>query len=165
MKYLIKYNFIWLVTIILFAQCSEKEPIATLPLVKLIDSLPGNYILHHYYRLNDFYFPGPAYTNYRHVYPNGKDNYNYLTISKDSFFFTNPGKFTKKFPADISKTTFSGKMDVPQNQECFQYSGYIDKDTLRITLNEQYYLCEFKDSMVIKHLSLDSKCTMVYYKK
>lgn len=166
MIHLIRLNIFGIIVIFLLAQCKEKAPITALPVpVKLIDSIPGKYVLHHYYRINDFYFPGPAYTEYLHVYADGTDNYNYLTITKDSFFFTNPGKFTKQFPADISKTTFSGKVDVPQNMERFQYSGYIDKDSLRISFNEQSDICEFNDSMLIKHLGLVSKCTMVYIKK
>ena len=161
-----RFNFfIAIVAILIFYGCGDKiEIIKTTP-PRVIDSIQGNWVLHHYYLVKDNYFPGPAYTQYKNCYPTESEPYKYLTISKDSFFFTNSGKFTKMFPASVLKLSFSGKVNVPQNQERFQYSGYLDKDSLRISFNGQGDICEMTDTNVIYHLGTDSKYKMVYYLK
>jgi hypothetical protein len=163
---IIRFNFIIaIVAMFIFYGCGDKIEISQSPQLKTIDSIQGKWVLHHYYLVRDYYFPGPASTQYKHCYPTETEPYKYLTISKDSFFFTNPGKFTKMFPANVLKLSFSGKVNVPQNLERFQYSGYLDKDTLQISFNGQNDLCEIRDSNVIRHLSIDSKYKMVYYLK
>ena len=157
--------FIAFVAMFIFYGCGDKIEIVKSPEPKVIDSIQGKWVLHHYYLVKDNYFPGPSYTEYKHCYPTETEPYKYLTISKDSFFFTNSGKFTKMFPADVLKLSFSGKVNVPQNQRRFQYTGYLDKDSLRISFNGQYDICEITDTNVIYHLGSDSKYKMVYYLK
>ena len=60
---------------------------------------------------------------------------------------------------------YDGKVNVRQNQERFEYSGYLDKDTLRISLNHQGDICEMTDTNVIYHLGTDRKYKMVDYLK
>jgi len=163
---ILRFNFfIAIVAIFIFYGCGDKIEIVKSPEPKVIDSIQGKWVLHHYYLVRDYYFPGPASTLYKHCYPTEIEPYKYLTISKDSFFFTNQGKFTKMFPAIVLKLSFSGKVDVRQNQERFEYSGYLDKDTLRISFNSQHDICEMTDTNVIYHLGTDSKYKMVYYLK
>jgi hypothetical protein len=165
-KTILRFNFIIAIAaMFIFYGCGDKIEISKGPQLKTIDSIQGKWILHHYYLVKDNYFPGPAFTEYIYCYPTETEPYKYLTISKDSFFFTNSGKFTKMFPADVLKISFSGKVNVPQNQERFQYTGYLDKDSLRISFNGQYDICEMTDTNVIYHLGSDSKYKMVYYLK
>jgi hypothetical protein len=163
---ILRFNFIIAIAaMFIFYGCGDKIEISKGPQLKTIDSIQGKWVLHHYYLVKDNYFPGPSYTEYKHCYPTETEPYKYLTISKDSFFFTNPGKFTKMFPADVLKLSFSGKVDVPQNLESFEYSGYLDKDSLRISFNEQSDVCEIRDTNIIRHRCAVHNYKMVYYLK
>jgi hypothetical protein len=147
----------------IFYSCGKKTEVSKSAQPKVIDSLQGNWILHHYYLVKDLYWPGPASTIYKHVYPDESNKFKYLTVSKDSFFFTNPQKFTKRFPANISSLSFTGKLDVPVNLEQFQYSGYIEKDTLRISFNQQDDI--YDGISLQKHISSIAYYKMVFYLK
>ena len=149
---ILRFNFIIaIIALFIFYGCGDKIEISQSPQPKTIDSIQGKWVLHHYYLVRDHYFPGPSYTEYIHCYPQESEPYKYLTISKDSFFFTNPGKFTKIFPATVSKLSFSGKVNVRQNQERFEYSGYLLLNTFqkRFCNNEfeqysDHTICEYK---------------------
>lgn len=130
-----------------------------------VNDIKGDWILHHYKYEETTFWPPPIQDRIGIAYPKDTYRYKYLSISADSITFSNKVNLSATLPATVLKNTLSGKTYQPTNRWHYDYSGYIDYDTLRLTLRWQMESFVFDGTSGYFTITSDNKYKMVYYLK
>lgn len=161
------YRIVLMVIIIANISACTKEKKDNSENVKRIpvENIAGDWVLHHYFYIKDWYYMPPARQTSGTTYPDSSERYKFLTIDSDSILLSNHLNKFLKIPAQVLKTTLSGNTFIPSERDYYEFSGKVDYDTLRLTLNERHEFFKWDGTSGYYTTMYRFQYKMVYYLK